>query len=494
MVMKKNINRGTQIIIIGIIAAFSILGFVAYSRFYFEIGFPLDDAWIHQTYARNLVMYGEWAFIPGKISAGSTSPLWTILLTPAYFLGISPLVWTYFVGWLLLWGMGLISSSLFGHYCPDYQRFSIWVGIGMVLEWHLVWAAVSGMETLLFSLMILLTFLDVKIKHNNWLIRGLLAGISIWVRPDGIVLFFPLLVLIYFSEKNHKSRIIASMQCVLGIAILFIPYLGFNKYLAGDWWPNTFYAKQTEYAIMREAPIISRFFKEFTLPLVGAGILLLPGFLLFVYRMVKSRQWDYLAPTGLFLGYVGLYALRLPVTYQHGRYIIPVMALFFLMGITGLFKYAKTASTKIIGRVLYKAGVISGWIVLIMFWGLGARAYGKDVGFIQSEMVATAQWIEANTSPDSVVAAHDIGALGYWGNRNILDLAGLISPEVIPFIRDEHKIRQYLDNHRVDYFVTFPGWYPYLSSIGEKIYQSNGHISLELGGENMTVYRWLLQP
>jgi len=38
-------------------------------------GFPLDDAWIHQTYARNLVEFGQWAFIPGKLSAGSTAPV-----------------------------------------------------------------------------------------------------------------------------------------------------------------------------------------------------------------------------------------------------------------------------------------------------------------------------------------------------------------------------------------------------------------------------------
>src|SRR5512138_2254022 len=42
----------------------------------FRIGYPLDDAWIHQTYARNLALHGEWAFIPGRPSAGSTSPLW----------------------------------------------------------------------------------------------------------------------------------------------------------------------------------------------------------------------------------------------------------------------------------------------------------------------------------------------------------------------------------------------------------------------------------
>ncbi len=42
----------------------------------FRMGLPLDDSWIHQTYSRNLAERGEWAFIPGSPSAGSTAPLW----------------------------------------------------------------------------------------------------------------------------------------------------------------------------------------------------------------------------------------------------------------------------------------------------------------------------------------------------------------------------------------------------------------------------------
>ena len=47
---------------------------------YYRGGFPLDDAWIHQTYARSLAQTGKWEFLPGQSSAGgSTSPLWSML-------------------------------------------------------------------------------------------------------------------------------------------------------------------------------------------------------------------------------------------------------------------------------------------------------------------------------------------------------------------------------------------------------------------------------
>ena len=51
-----------------------------------DSGFPLDDAWIHQTYARSLALTGRLEFTPGQASAGSTAPLWTLLLAVGYLL------------------------------------------------------------------------------------------------------------------------------------------------------------------------------------------------------------------------------------------------------------------------------------------------------------------------------------------------------------------------------------------------------------------------
>jgi len=45
-----------------------------------QISFPLDDAWIHLTFARNLARFGDWAYFPGDpVTTGSTSPLFTLL-------------------------------------------------------------------------------------------------------------------------------------------------------------------------------------------------------------------------------------------------------------------------------------------------------------------------------------------------------------------------------------------------------------------------------
>ena len=143
-------------------------------------------------------------------------------------------------------------------------------------------------------------------------------------------------------------------------------------------------------------------------------------------------------------------------------------------------------------RVFSKVWLLSAISILGMFWIMGAKAYAEDVAIIESEMVATAQWIQKNTSPNALIAAHDIGALGYFAQRDIVDLAGLISPDVIPFIRDELLLEKFLNQQHADYLVTFPGWYPYLVSRAELIFSTNAIFAPMLGGENMAVYRWLI--
>jgi hypothetical protein len=77
----------------------AVLFYLVVSALNFGLGFPLDDAWIHLTYARNLAEHGEWAFRLGEQSAGSTAPLWTALLTTGFLIDLAPYVWTYLLGW-----------------------------------------------------------------------------------------------------------------------------------------------------------------------------------------------------------------------------------------------------------------------------------------------------------------------------------------------------------------------------------------------------------
>jgi hypothetical protein len=494
-------KRSAVFLLLGVLAAAAIGAYLIGSNWILRIGFPLDDAWIHQTYARNLVTSGAWEFLPGQPSAGSTAPAWTLLLSVGYWLDINFYAWTFLLGWILLWTVGVTAAFGFKQLEPKYSRYGLFAGMLVIFEWHLTWAAGSGMETLLAGLLALVVLLGVIAlclqgeasggpKGWKWFGLGALIGLSLWIRPDGITLLAAAGLAILFRKVAFPVKLRNGLWLLAGVLVVATPYLIFNLYLAGDFWPNTFYAKQTEYASLREAPLWQRYLDIIRQPLTGVGILLLPGFLWYGYRKAADKSWGEVAAFLWVIGYVLVYALRLPVTYQHGRYIMPVMPAFCLLGLAGLFELLEVIAGWNWGRIIRPAWLISALIVLGVFWVLGLRGYAMDVAVIESEMVTTAHWVAENTEPASLIGAHDIGALGYFGNRELVDLAGLVSPEVIPFIRDESRLGNYLDEQAADYLVTFPGWYPDLVARSALVYQTNQQFSTGMGGENMAVYRW----
>src|SRR5574340_7005 len=456
------------------------------------IGFPLDDAWIHQTYARNLADLGEWSFIPGVPSAGSTSPLWTVLLSFFHLISRqTPTLLTYLLGAACLWALASLGEMLFRATTGVSTKLPL-AGIFLALEWHLVWAGASGMETLLTAVIVLAVFVLLQRgTAKGMVVAGLLTGVGVWVRPDTITLAGPLLFCIVTRFPTWKERLKVSLMSLGAGLIPVLGYLLFNYLLSGQVWPNTFYAKQAEYAAMQQTSILLRYGRLLVLPLVGAGALLLPGFIYKIVYAIKRRESFWMAVILWWLGYTLIYAVRLPVTYQHGRYLIPAMPVFFITGLIGSAEWIQqNRASKGVKWVLQKVWQGSLIAVLLAFFGLGASSYARDVAIINTEMVDAAKWIQANTAPDAVIAVHDIGAVGYFSQRDIIDLAGLATPEVIPIIRDEAALAVLLDAKGADYLMTFPGWYADLPDEKPVVYRSNGMFSPQAGGENMVIYLW----
>ncbi len=461
-------------------------------------GFPLDDGWIHQTYARSLAQGGGWAFTPGLPSAGATAPLWVLLLVPGYWLGFSPYIWVLFLGALTLCGVVVMGAAAWEKLTPLRGWWSLAAGAALAFEWHLVWAAFSGMETLFYSALafgILLGVLHLSERAADkvslfWVGLGALAGIGVWVRPEAVTLLGPIGFVAWLKPtRDAKQRFSRLVLAGAGFLAIFLLYLGFNRWLAGAWWPNTFFAKQAEYAVLKEAPLGLRLLNQFVPLLAGVGAALLPGVVIFMVSAFKRRQWGAVAGGLWALGHVCLYALRLPVIYQHGRYILPVMPVWVIWGLAG-YAQALSGHENRIKWVLSRVWGASVGLLLLGFWGLGFQSYQHDVAFINGEMVLVADWLEENSAKTDLVAAHDIGAIGYFAQRPILDLAGLVSPDVIPFIRDETRLAEYLVQKCPAYLVTFPSWYPDLVQGLAMVYQTDTGITRELGEDNMAVYRW----
>ncbi|GIV82120.1 MAG: hypothetical protein KatS3mg051_1474 [Anaerolineae bacterium] len=174
--MRRRLAISRLDLLLGVLALVSVLVYVGVAASLNEVGYPLDDAWIHQTYARNLVRTGQWAFVPGQVSSASTAPLFTLLLTPAYVLGISHFFWTFGLGVMTLWLAGSLNARLAGQLWPGVPGARLWTGVLTVLSWHHVWAAASGMETMLFATLALaviwVTWTDTEYLGKQASVRG----------------------------------------------------------------------------------------------------------------------------------------------------------------------------------------------------------------------------------------------------------------------------------------------------------------------------------
>ncbi len=487
--------RGSAAAPLLLVLAASVLaggGYLLASRLTYGLGLPLDDAWIHQTYARSLVERGEWAFQPGEPSAGSTAPLWTLALAGGRALGVGPLAWSFALGIALLAAAAWALGCWLERRQPGATGWRAAAALLVALEWHLVWSSVSGMETLALALVAVIVFILVEGRGSSALLLGALLGIGVWLRPDALLMCVPVLMVEMLAVWRGERRALSRLGHVGGaVVVLVAAYLAMNRWISGDPWPSTFYAKQAEYAVLRSRPLALRLIEQVRIPLVGAGLVLLPGAVMAVLRDVRQRRWERLAAPLWACMHLTAYALRLPVTYQHGRYAMPVIPIVLLLGIDGLAMWARPRAVQPLWRIASRVWMAAVVVVAAAFYVLGARAYGRDVAIIESEMVAASRWIASETEPDAVVAAHDIGALGYFGQRRLIDLAGLVSPQVVPILRDEAALARYLDEQQADYLMTFPGWYPHLVERAALVFTTGGTYSPAAGGENMAVYRWV---
>ncbi len=455
----------------------------------YRLGFPLDDSWIHETYARNLALTGQWAFQLNHPSAGSTSPLWTLLLVPGFWLHLAPLWWSYLLGALALFGLSVLSERAARGLLATYRPRLPWVGLFMAVEWHMLWAAVSGMETMLQATLATLILIMIMTGSRRYLGLGLLTGLSAWVRPDGLTLAAPVVLAIVVLAVSPREKGRALLLYLIGAGALILPYFVMNLALSGNPLPNTFYAKQAEYAAWQNRPLVDKLGELLLQLLTGPAVLLVPGFIAWGVHSIRQRDWHTWAVLTWAVGYVLLYTLRLP-PYQHGRYLMPAMPILIVFGLFGYLHLQGRPWLGRLGQAMQRAWQISLACLALGFVALGASAYGADVGLIESEMVNTARWAAANLPPRAVIAAHDIGALGYFDHHRLIDLAGLVSPEVIPILRDEQRLASFLDEQRADYLITFPSFYPLLTRNLPPVHVSGGSFAPAMGEQNMTIYCW----
>ena len=98
---------------------------------------------------------------------------------------------------------------------------------------------------------------------------------------------------------------------------------------------------------------------------------------------------------------------------------------------------AVTVSIRKTGRVIILVAVLgtlifNGWMFVAKVLP-HARDFPAGLRECYFEL---AHWLRDNTPEDAVVAALDIGAIGYGSDRAVLDLMGLVSPEILELAQE----------------------------------------------------------
>jgi hypothetical protein len=462
-----------------------------------HLAYPLDDAWIHLTFARNLALRHEFAFVPGQASAGSTSPLWAFALAPGFLWPFGPDAWVYGLGVVLLFASAVLSYRVTARLFPEAPALAPVAALVFALEWHLNWAAFSGMETVAFVVLVLL-LLDVYLSRRPMWLVGLVGGLCIVTRPDGVIMLGLIAAHRLFAgpvtaQDGIRQRALDLAKYAAGCLVPVAPYIAFNWITSGFLFPNTFYAKQAEFAdILAQTPLPVHLFDLLTITFIGAEVLLAPGFLLAAWLIVKERRWDAGLLLGWWLAIALVYTVRLPSTFQHGRYEMPMIPGTIILGLWGTWRLQGYLRGEAVRRVATRSWKIAFPLLLVVFWLRGATAIAADAEIMDCMVVKTAQWLETNTQPNDIIAVHDIGAAGYYlRDRTLLDLAGLITPDVIPFIRDEPRLMQYILAHQATYLVTSAAWHPEMivDPHAQPAYVGYCPIVRLAGGYEMGIYR-----
>ena len=466
-------------------------------------GVPLDDAYIHYRFADNLAHGRGFAFNPGEPTPGSTSPLWVVLLAIGELGGLDPILVSKTLGGLAFiacaWLTWQIALRLTGR-----LLLAGLAGVLVALSGRLAWAALSGMETVAFAALTLLA-LHRLLDHPLDARTSALLGLAALLRPEGYLLFALLVIGDQWSATRCSSSpppvlsqrsISRLLSNLMTFAVIIAPYLLFSLAATGSPLPNTFRANA------RELTSVQYLFGY----VVNYAVYDNPLSALFIIGALMAWRDQRARPVALWaIGFPLAAALFTPNLRHHGRYTVPLIPFNTLLGVL-LVRELFRSRIDHISRVqvarftlifIVVIAVISG-CVITWRW---SSIYAADTRDITQLHVAMARWIAANAPPHATLALSDIGAITYLTGRRVIDIVGLVTPDILPAVagkpvgleRDQ-AVFDYLVRHRPDVVVVIPTWYPYLaSSPGSRLTELHtvrlDHTPSVGGGDHLRAYR-----
>jgi hypothetical protein len=470
-------------------------------------GFPLDDSYIHAQFARQLAHGEGMSYQGGPWLLASTSPLWTALLSV-----VAGQVW-----WAKLLGVILFLCTvvLAGKLARDLGASEGWsalVSFAVASTSWLVWSALSGMEVLLFaSLSLGALRRDLTESAPTQPGSGsplplawVLAALAALARPEGAVLLGIVGASAIVRRRTRLAgdgrRIVSGVFATL---VLLAPFALLAVARGGSILPTTLAVKTASFG-GADAPLLQVLhqslgvaFKPLPLAVVfaGAGVVVALG-----RRGGALVVWAVALP----FCYALLSHGPAPLLGNFGRYLFPWLPVVTVLGVLGLESLARA-----LGDALPSTGRRPGmWIGVGLAAALlvpsvlgswtGRSFYARNVADVQASDVAAARWLAERVDPRALVAVQDIGAIGFFAPQRLLDLSGIVDPDVVHAVRaaasaadpwGSEGMRRVLESRRPDLVVTFDGWYPSLAAAMTPVARLDNPTNVTMGGGRVIVAR-----
>lgn len=411
-----------------------------------------DDAFITLRYAENLVAGEGLVFNPGQRVEGYSNLAWVLLAAAAKRAGADPLVMVRLAGITSGVICLLLAWALAGRLRPGGGRALLLAPLFLAASPILARHAVSGLETNAYAACLTfgLWWLAGGSRSPRAAVLAVLPLILLFLlRPEGAL--FGLLILILDRRGAAGRSLIWIVFCLALSVFLCWRWLYFGSLL-----PNTFYFKMTG----GDAALRPGFFhvREF-LHDSGGAVLVGFGLALFLSEgaapLLRRFGVVIAAQLGVILAAGGDWM-------QHYRFfapLLPLLAAGLAAGVGQVLATCRQAS----GRRHLPALVV-GAALATAYSGvyLGERAVWHAVmpavrsgQYLSQAYARVGIWLREQTPPGSVVAVSDVGAVGYYSGREVVDMFGLVDHHIArtPGILHGKQDPDYILARRPDYVV-----------------------------------------
>jgi len=408
-------------------------------------GFIPDDAFINYRYALNLAEGHGWTYNVGSsTSNAATSPLYVLLLAFLYIIHSNMQFNANLLFALSMAGCAALTFEAFSRLKDNLTGL-----IASLLILSSPWLlSTRGMESAVFLLLMAASSYLYVIELQG--VTGVALGLLTLARGEGVLFAITLAVTWGVLRQRIPFRMIAA------VILTVIPWGVYAQLNFGQVLPNTLQAKIAQCAsgFWGKGPLFLQGFYRmpklfaFDTWAIVAGLLALLGS---ASLMVSRRHWVLLLPVCLYaVGFSLVYGVILKVPAYHWYYISPVYASLLLAAV---------------GTVhLFRAGWRKRDVLSLTIGGLGlAGCVGFGIaqtpkGFGPIHYVTIANWLRNNTPRSKTVAATEIGMIGWYSERPIIDYVGLLSKESASAL-SRGDLTWWISYYSPDYWVVHdPPW------------------------------------